>query len=70
MWITSPLTRLPGKGSVFLTHPVQKSASRLKKKSTFRGFELAGKTLGVIGLGQVGVRVANGGTKRQMKTIV
>ena len=40
-----------------------------EKKSTFRGFELAGKTLGVIGLGQVGVRVANGGAKRQMKTI-
>jgi D-3-phosphoglycerate dehydrogenase len=38
-------------------------------KSAFRGFELAGKTLGVIGLGQVGVRVANGGAKRQMKTI-
>jgi D-3-phosphoglycerate dehydrogenase len=40
-----------------------------ERKSTFRGFELAGKTLGVIGLGQVGVRVANGGAKRQMKTI-
>ncbi len=40
-----------------------------KKKSTFRGVELAGKTLGVIGLGQVGVRVANGGARRQMKTI-
>jgi len=40
-----------------------------EKKSTFRGFELAGKTLGVIGLGQVGVRVANGGARRQMKTI-
>jgi len=38
-------------------------------KSAFRGFELAGKTLGVIGLGQVGVRVANGGAKRQMKAI-
>jgi D-3-phosphoglycerate dehydrogenase len=40
-----------------------------EKKSTFRGFELAGKRLGVIGLGQVGVRVANGGARRQMKTI-
>jgi len=40
-----------------------------EKKTTFRGFELAGKTLGVIGLGQVGVRVANGGARRQMKTI-
>ena len=40
-----------------------------EKKSSFRGFELAGKTLGVIGLGQVGVRVANGGARRQMETI-
>jgi len=39
------------------------------KKSSFRGFELAGKTLGVIGLGQIGWRVANGGAQRRMKTI-
>jgi len=39
------------------------------KKSSFRGFELAGKTLGVIGLGQIGWRVANGGAQRQMRTI-
>ncbi|MFZ5764212.1 MAG: phosphoglycerate dehydrogenase [Thermodesulfobacteriota bacterium] len=37
------------------------------KKSVFRGFELAGKTLGVLGLGQIGVRVANGGAQRQMR---
>ena len=40
-----------------------------EKKSSFRGFELAGKRLGVIGLGQVGVRVANGGAQRQMNTM-
>ncbi len=40
-----------------------------ENKSRFKGFELAGKTLGVIGLGQVGVRVANGGARRQMRTI-
>ena len=40
-----------------------------EKKSSFRGFELAGKKLGVIGLGQVGVRVANGGALRQMNTM-
>ncbi len=40
-----------------------------ENKSSFRGFELAGKKLGVIGLGQVGVRVANGGALRQMNTM-
>lgn len=39
------------------------------KKSGFRGFELAGKTLGVLGLGKIGVRVANGGIRRQMRVI-
>nr|MBF0221102.1 3-phosphoglycerate dehydrogenase [Desulfobulbaceae bacterium] len=40
-----------------------------QKKSQFKGFELAGKTLGVIGLGQIGVRVANGGTSRGMRVL-
>ena len=39
------------------------------KKSAFRGFELAGKTLGVLGLGKIGTLVANGGIQRQMKVI-
>ncbi|MBC8413034.1 3-phosphoglycerate dehydrogenase [bacterium] len=39
------------------------------QKKEFRGFELAGKTLGVLGLGQIGVRVANGGVQRQMKVL-
>ncbi len=39
------------------------------QKSAFRGVELAGKTFGVIGLGKIGVRVANGGVLRQMKVI-
>jgi D-3-phosphoglycerate dehydrogenase len=38
-------------------------------KKDFRGFELAGKTLGVLGLGKIGVRVANGGIQRQMEVI-
>ena len=38
-----------------------------KKKSAFRGDEIAGKTLGVVGLGQIGVRLANGGAHRFMK---
>ncbi len=36
------------------------------RKSAFKGEELAGKTLGVIGLGQIGVRLANGGVFRHM----
>jgi D-3-phosphoglycerate dehydrogenase len=39
------------------------------RKFAFRGFELAGKTLGVLGLGQIGVRVANGGARREMRTL-
>ena len=38
-----------------------------KRKSAFRGMEIAGKTLAVIGLGQIGVRLANGGIHRFMK---
>ena len=40
-----------------------------KEKSAFRGFELAGKTLGVLGLGKIGVLIANGGIQRQMQAI-
>jgi len=38
-----------------------------KGKSAFRGMEIAGKTLAVIGLGQIGARLANGGIHRFMK---
>jgi len=38
-----------------------------QRKSAFRGVEIAGKTLAVIGLGQIGVRLANGGVHRYMK---
>lgn len=37
------------------------------RKSAFKGEEIAGKTLGVVGLGQIGVRLANGGIHRYMK---
>ena len=40
-----------------------------KKKAAFKGFELAGKTLGVLGLGKIGVRVANSGILHNMKVI-
>jgi D-3-phosphoglycerate dehydrogenase len=36
------------------------------RKAAFRGEEIAGKTLAVIGLGQIGVRLANGGIHRHM----
>lgn len=38
-----------------------------RRKAAFRGVEIAGKTLGVIGLGQIGVRLANGGIQRFMR---
>jgi D-3-phosphoglycerate dehydrogenase len=40
-----------------------------ERKAAFRGVELAGKTLGVIGIGKIGVRVANGGLQRQMEVL-
>jgi len=40
-----------------------------KRKVAFRGVELAGKTLGVVGVGKIGVMVANGGVQRQMKVV-
>jgi D-3-phosphoglycerate dehydrogenase len=39
------------------------------RKAAFRGVELAGKTLGVIGVGKIGLMVANGGVQRQMHVI-
>lgn len=38
-----------------------------RQKSAFRGMEIAGKTLAVVGLGQIGVRLANGGIHRFME---
>jgi len=40
-----------------------------KGKKNFAGFELAGKTLGVLGLGAIGVRVANAALALGMKVI-
>lgn len=37
-----------------------------KRKSAFKGEEIAGKNLGVVGLGQIGMRLANGGIQRHM----
>ena len=45
------------------------SAAVEARKSAFRGVELAGKTLGVIGVGKIGVMVANGGVQRQMNVL-
>ncbi len=38
-------------------------------KKEFRGFELAGRTLGVLGLGQIGLRVANAGLGHGMRVL-
>ena len=40
-----------------------------ERKKGFRGFELAGKTLGVLGLGKIGIRVANRGVDQQMRVV-
>ena len=45
------------------------SAKVEEGKSRFTGFELTGKTLGVIGLGKIGVLVSNAGIERGMKVI-
>jgi len=40
-----------------------------KEKKRFAGYELAGKTLAVVGLGAIGVRVANAATALNMRVI-
>ncbi len=47
--------------------PEKVSGEVESRKAAFRGVEIAGKTLGVIGLGQIGVRLANGGIRRYMQ---
>ncbi|HIP38015.1 MAG TPA: 3-phosphoglycerate dehydrogenase [Desulfocapsa sulfexigens] len=47
--------------------PDQVNGEVESRKAAFRGVEIAGKTLGVVGLGQIGVRLANGGIQRFMK---
>jgi D-3-phosphoglycerate dehydrogenase len=39
------------------------------RKKSFKGLEMSGKTLGVIGLGQIGVRAANMGIHHNMRVI-
>jgi len=47
--------------------PDDKVAEQVEKqKAIFKGVEIDGKTLGVIGLGQIGVRLSNGGIQRHM----
>ncbi len=45
------------------------SAAVESQKAAFRGVELAGKSLGVVGVGKIGVMVANGGVQRQMSVV-
>ncbi len=49
------------------TPPEEVNGEVERRKAAFRGVEIAGKTLGVIGLGQIGVRLANGGIQRYMR---
>lgn len=46
--------------------PSAVSSTVEKGKSAFKGVEISGKTLGVVGLGQIGTRLANGGVQRHM----
>lgn len=50
------------------TIPPEKIAEEVEaRKAAFRGEEIAGKKLAVIGLGQIGVRMANAGVHRYMQ---
>lgn len=40
-----------------------------KNKKMFKGAEMRGRTLGVVGLGKIGVRIANAGVQHQMRVI-
>ena len=62
------------RGMKFCTEMTGKSDDEIhesveKEKSAFKGIELAGKTLGIIGLGKIGVTVANSGLQRHMQVI-
>lgn len=52
--------------SLAAMEPDKVNAEVEARKAAFRGVEIAGKTLGVVGLGQIGVRLANGGVHRHM----
>jgi len=40
-----------------------------ERKKEFKGVEMAGKTLGVVGLGMIGVRIANMGIQQHMRVV-
>lgn len=48
-------------------NPEEVSGVVEQRKSAFKGEEIAGKTLAVVGLGQIGMRLANGGIHRNMQ---
>jgi D-3-phosphoglycerate dehydrogenase len=56
----SSLAGLPGK-------ELERTVEEQKKR--FKGVEMTGKTLGVIGLGMIGARVANAGVYHQMRVV-
>ena len=61
-------------GSIAWVHSISGEGEKIpelveKKKATFSGPELMGKTLGVIGLGAVGALVANAGVDLNMRVL-
>lgn len=50
-------------------NPEEVSGVVEQRKSAFRGEEIAGKRLAVVGLGQIGMRLANGGIHRNMEVM-
>ncbi len=47
--------------------PEKVSGEVERRKSAYKGVEISGKSLAVVGLGQIGVKLANGGIHRHMK---
>jgi D-3-phosphoglycerate dehydrogenase / 2-oxoglutarate reductase len=56
-------------GLTQLTDPAEMNKVVEKQKENFRGQELAGKTLGIVGLGKIGALVADLGIKLDMKVV-
>tara|TARA_A100001015_G_C15038126_1_gene737644 strand:+ start:349 stop:1572 length:1224 start_codon:yes stop_codon:yes gene_type:complete len=61
-------------GGIKFVHTIESKGDEIpglveSNKSNFKGIELAGKTLGVIGLGAIGIKVANAGLSLGMNVM-